>query len=65
MTDAVQLALEPAPVEREEQISAALDSVRRKYGRPSLQTGHTAFDPLTGGDEWHHERNLGLFSQMD
>ncbi len=64
-TDAVQLALEPAPVEREEQISAALDSVRRKYGRPSLQTGRTAFDPLTGGDEWHHERNLGLFSQMD
>ena len=64
VADAVQLSLEPAAEEREEQVSATLDRVRRKYGRRSIQTGRTAFDSLTGGDTWHHERNLGLSSQL-
>ena len=64
VADAVQLALEPAAVEREEQISATFDRVRRKYGRRSIQTGRTAFDSLMGGEGWHHERNVGLSSQL-
>lgn len=62
--DTVQLALEPGADERKESLSAAIDRVRAKYGRRSLQTGRTAFDRVTGGDSWRHERSVGLSSQM-
>ncbi len=60
----VQLALEPSTDERRDALSAAFDRVRRKYGRGSLQTGRTAFDPVTGGADWHHDKETGLSSQM-
>jgi DNA polymerase-4 len=61
---AMQLTLEPSVAEREEHMSELFDRVRRKYGRRSLQTGRTAFDAATGSDDWRHERNLGISSQM-
>lgn len=62
--DTVQLALEPGSDERQESLSAAIDRVRAKYGRRSLQTGRTAFDTTTAGDAWRHERNDGLSAQI-
>ena len=50
---------------RQEAISAAMDRVRKKFGRSSIQTGRTAFDSLTGDDGWRHMKATGLSSQMD
>jgi DNA polymerase-4 len=62
--DEVQLSLQPAVEEKEESLSAAFDKVRGKYGRRSLQTGRTAFDPATGDEHGVFERGTGLSSQM-
>jgi DNA polymerase-4 len=42
--DVVQLALEPSQSTKHESLSATFDSIRKKYGSKSLQTGRTAFD---------------------
>jgi DNA polymerase IV len=62
--DTVQLALEPGRTEKQESLSKAIDRVRAKYGRRSLQTGRTAFDRVTSGDRWKDEKSVGLSSQM-
>ncbi len=64
MTEAFQLPLEADGESRREALSAAIDRVRRKYGRRSLQSGATAFDHVTGGDEWRHEKSIGLSAQL-
>ncbi len=64
VADAVQLSFEQTEQQRHEQVSAAFDKVRGKYGRRSLQTGRTAFDETAGADDWRHDRNAGLSSQM-
>ena len=62
--DAVQLSLEPSREIKDESLSAAFDSVRKKYGTRSLQTGRTAFDSATSRDDVF-DRKTGLSSQID
>ena len=65
VNDAVQLSLEPTREMQSEQLSAAFDKVRGKYGSGSLQTGRTAFDgPVRRRDDLF-ERHSGLSSQID
>jgi DNA polymerase-4 len=64
VADAVQLSLEATAERRNDAISDAMDRVRRKYGRRVLQTGRTAFDPVTGSDRWRHDRSTGLSAQI-
>ena len=42
--DVVQLTLEPSQSTKDESLSATFDTIRKKYGSKSLQTGRTAFD---------------------
>jgi len=42
--DVVQLTLEPSQSAKDESLSATFDTIRKKYGSKSLQTGRTAFD---------------------
>lgn len=42
--DVVQLTLEPSQAAKDESLSATFDTIRKKYGSKSLQTGRTAFD---------------------
>jgi DNA polymerase-4 len=44
--DVVQLTLEPSQSARDESLSATFDTIRKKYGSKSLQTGRTAFDKM-------------------
>jgi DNA polymerase IV len=62
--DSVQLALEPGLDEKQESLSKAIDRIRARYGRRSLETGRTAFDKVTASDRWRHEKSVGLSSQM-
>jgi DNA polymerase-4 len=50
--------------QRREALSAAVDRMRRKYGRRSLQSGSTAFDGVTSGEGWRHEKSVGLSAQL-
>jgi DNA polymerase-4 len=63
--DAVQLSLDATAARSQDALSEAVDRVRRKYGRKVIQTGRTAFDRVTGGAAWRHERSLGLSSQIE
>lgn len=64
VSEAYQLPLDTDVEKRREALSAAMDRVRRKYGRKSLQSGATAFDPVTGTDAWRHEKSVGLSAQL-
>ncbi|HXH21059.1 MAG TPA: DNA polymerase IV [Dehalococcoidia bacterium] len=65
LTEAYQLPLDADSEARREALSAAIDRVRRKYGRRSLQSGATAFDAATGGDSWRHDKAVGLSAQLE
>ena len=62
--DAMQLPLEEAPWQRLERLDQAVDRLRGKYGRRSLQRGRTLFDPLLALPHWDPERRTGLSSQV-
>lgn len=62
--EAFQLSLGADVEQKREAISAAVDRVRRKYGRRSLQSGATAFDRVTGEESWRHEKSIGLSAQL-
>lgn len=64
VTEAFQLPLDADVEKRREALSAAVDRVRRRYGRKSLQSGTTAFDRVTSGDSWRHEKSIGLSAQI-
>ena len=64
VTEAFQMPLDADVEKRREALSAAVDRVRRKYGRKSLQSGATAFDRVTSGDAWRHEKSIGLSAQL-
>jgi hypothetical protein len=64
ITEAFQLRLDTDPEPRREALSAAIDRVRRKYGRRSLQSGAMAFDAVTGSDSWRHDKSIGLSAQL-
>ncbi len=63
--DSHQLSLVPAVAERQESISAAIDQMRKKYGRSSIQTGRTAFQGAYDDDESLAEPRTGLASQIE
>jgi DNA polymerase-4 len=63
--DVQQLSLEPGVDEKRENLSAAFDRVRRKYGSASLQTGRTAFrDGGSTDDAVLEEKRTGLSAQL-
>ncbi len=64
VSESFQLPLDHDAEQRREALSAAVDRVRKKYGRRSLQSGTTAFDSVTGGDSWRHEKSVGLSAQF-
>jgi DNA polymerase-4 len=64
VSEAFQMPLDRDTEQRREALSAAVDRVRRKYGRRSLQSGATAFDAATGGESWRHEKSIGLSAQI-
>ena len=62
--DAVQLPLEEAPWQRLERLDGAVDRLRLKYGRRSVQRGRTLFEPLVSLPDWDPDRRTGLSSQV-
>jgi DNA polymerase-4 len=64
VSESFQMPLDRDAEQRREALSAAVDRVRRKYGRRSLQSGATAFDAATSGDSWRHEKSVGLSAQI-
>ncbi len=64
VSESFQLPLDRDAEQRREALSAAVDRVRKKYGRRSLQSGTTAFDSVTGGASWRHEKSVGLSAQL-
>jgi DNA polymerase-4 len=65
VSEAFQMPLDVDTESRREALSAAIDRVRRKYGRRSLQSGATAFDRVTSGDAWRHDKSIGLSAQLE
>jgi DNA polymerase-4 len=65
LTEAFQMPLDVDTERRREALSAAIDRVRRKYGRKSLQSGATAFNRVTSGDSWRHDKSIGLSAQLE
>ncbi|HEY7270276.1 MAG TPA: DNA polymerase IV [Dehalococcoidia bacterium] len=64
VTESFQMPLDRDVEQRREALSAAIDRVRGKYGRRSLQSGATAFDSVTSADSWRHDKSIGLSAQL-
>jgi DNA polymerase-4 len=62
--DAVQLDLFDDKQERSQALLTRIDRLREKYGRRSVETGRTFFDPYTRSPDWSPERRTGLSSQV-
>jgi DNA polymerase-4 len=64
VANSFQIPLERDTELRREALSAAIDRMRHKYGRKSLQSGTTAFDKAAGSDSWRHEKSTGIPAQL-